>query len=67
MRRPAASFQEQFSDGALTLVGGSRRTGLPYHALHHAVKQGHLPAEKRGHRVAIHPEALAQYVKKGRP
>lgn len=62
MRRPATSFQEEFPDGALTLVGASRRSGLPYHVVVHAVHRGRLRAEKRGHRTAIDPEALTQYI-----
>jgi hypothetical protein len=61
-RRPATIFQEAFEDGALTLFGASRRSGLPYAVLVYAVHHGTLPVEKRGHRVAIDPAALQQYL-----
>lgn len=57
-----APYQEAFQDGSLTLVGASRRSGVPYHALLFAVKQGHLPVEKRGRRVAIDRVALDHYM-----
>ena len=53
---------KEMRTGELTIPGAARRAELPEYTIRHAIRQGHLQAERRAGRVLVRPEELERYL-----